>query len=211
MRSPTNEAVVLIHGLAAHTTIMRRLESFIGSHGYQVTNWGYQSITRTVSVYAAAFQQELARLDAMPQIQRLHIVTHSMGSIVTRCTLSGYRPDKLQRIVMLAPPNAGSYAARYLSKPLGRICPPLFDLSDDPESFVNQLDEPQDCEIGVIAAKFDHVVPRRSTHLSCQRDYIVLPSLHSMLPLKRKTAKQVLHFLQNGCFDHSAVLTTPLF
>lgn len=203
MSSPTHEAVILIHGLAAHTTIMRRLERHLGRHGYAVTNWGYESISRSILDHAAAFQQELKRLEANHEVDRFHIVTHSMGSIVTRSALLELRPHKLSRIVMLAPPNSGSHAARFLSKSLGRICPPLFDLSDDEESFVNQLDEPDALEIGVIAAMFDHVVPRNSTHLRCQSDHIVLPSLHSMLPLKKRTSRQVLHFLQNGCFDRA--------
>ncbi len=197
-----HEAVIILHGLAAHWLVMSRMASTISAEGYHVINWGYHSIWSPIEYHARRLRNRLADLESNPKIRRIHLVTHSMGSIVTRVAILPGHPQKLGRIVMLGPPNHGSHIARRLSSPLGWMCPPLSQLSDRQESFVNQLPEPQAIEIGVIAAAKDLVVPRDSTLLSMQRDWIVLPGHHGLLPLRRDTTRQVLAFLRGGRFTH---------
>jgi hypothetical protein len=106
-------------------------------------------------------------------------------------------------MVMLAPPNHGSYVARWLAPYLGLLCQSLRELSDEPGSFVRGLAEPCGLDIGIISAASDHLVSPGSTHLDCQRDHVVLPGRHGLLPLRRDTARQVDAFLRNGRFDRS--------
>ena len=144
----------------------------------------------------------MADLESDERIRRIHFVTHSMGSIVTRAAILADCPQKLGRIVMLGPPNRGSHVARRLSGPLGWLCPPLRQLSDQQDSFVNQLPEYEEWEVGVIAAANDAVVARDATRLRYQRDWILLPGRHGLLPWRGETAEQVLSFLQDGRFLH---------
>ena len=106
---------------------------------------------------------------------------------------------------MLGPPNSGSHVARRLANTLGRICPPLRELSDDAESYVSRLEEPAEVELGVIAAESDRVVKLPSTFLQSQSDHIVLPGQHGTLPWRRDTCQQVAHFLRHGHFESDAL------
>ena len=195
-----SELVILVHGLAAHRVVMARLARQLQLAGYEVINWGYPSLFDSIGTHAKSLSRLISRCESRGSIRDIHLVTHSMGSVIARCALQFRRPPKLRRIVMLAPPNAGSRAARLLAGPLGRICPPLRELSDDPASLVNRLKQPTLGEIGIIAAAEDHVVSLDSTHLETETAHIQLPGRHGLLPLRRDTCANVLHFLLHGDF-----------
>lgn len=194
------DRVYLLHGLAAHHFVMRRLAGALRRAEFDVRNWGYRSIRSPIRHHALCLRDELARDVRDPQIDRVHLVTHSMGSIITRAALQDWQCDKIGRIVMLGPPNRGSHVARRLAPWLGRICPPLIELSDAPDSFVNRIPPPPTIPIGIVAAAADRVVARHATELPGQADWIVLPGQHGVLPWRRETAQQVLHFLEHGRF-----------
>ena len=123
-----------------------------------------------------------------------------MGSIIVRRALMAERPEKLGRIVMLGPPNRGSHVASRLAKPLGWICPPLHDLTDHQDSFVNQLPQETGLEIGVIAAQSDIVVKPSSTRLKDLKDWMMLPGHHSGLLFRSETPGLISSFLDQGEF-----------
>lgn len=197
---PPSEAVVLLHGLGANRFVMTRLATYLDAQGYRVANWGYRSIRDSIESHAQVFQKRISDFLSHHRCDRLHVVTHSMGGIVARRAFSIGRPGNLGRFVMLGPPNSGSHIARRLAASLGRFCPPLHELSDAADSYVNRLDQPTGIDLGIIAAELDRVVKLTSTFLECQRDHIVLPGHHGMLPWRRDTAKQVEHFLRYGQF-----------
>lgn len=201
--------VILVHGLAAHRLVMQRLYWNLQSAGYEVENWKYRSVRGSLPELGRDLGRRLAMLNESPQVSAIHLVTHSMGSIVARCGLATQRFEKLQRWVMLAPPNRGSHAARWLAPWLGWFCEPLVHLSDAANSYVNQLDAPRGVEIGVLVAALDHVVRRSSTRLDTQQDWLVLPGPHGALPWRSDTCLQVLQFLQHGRFAHPSSQTSP--
>ncbi|MEM8680155.1 MAG: alpha/beta fold hydrolase [Planctomycetota bacterium] len=196
----SSDLVILLHGLAAHRMMMGHLaQSMVGAN-YRVLNWGYRSITQPIETLAKSFAARLQSLQTSPT--RIHIVAHSMGSIIARRALQLQHgaPLGFGRFVMLAPPNAGSPVAHRLADKLGWLCPPLRELSDFPESYVNQLDPSAPVETGIIAAGLDRVVRLHSTYLSGAKDHIVLPSHHTALLWREDTADQTLHFLRHGQF-----------
>ncbi len=206
--SISKQSVILLHGLAANRLAMFRLACSLAAHGYHVANWGYASIRNPIESQVVEFRKRLERFLDRDPYDAVHLVTHSMGGIIVRRAFSLGRPANLGRLVMLGPPNAGSHVARTLARPLGRLCPPLIDLSDSADSYVNRLVEPEGLDLGIIAAAYDRVVKLESTFLPCQRDHIVLPGHHGTLPWRRETVRQVLHYLQYGRFRHEMVQST---
>ena len=192
--------VVLLHGLAAHRIVMRRLTSQLERVGYDAINWGYfgffDSIPRHAERLAALFRE----LDQDRQVRVVHFVTHSMGGIIVRSALAEHPLQKAGRFVMLAPPNRGSHVARLLGRVVGWAWPSLRQLSDAPYSFVNQLPEPTQLQVGVITAEPDYVVRPEATQLDCMQAHVVQPGPHGVVPLRAETGKLVTNFLECGVF-----------
>jgi pimeloyl-ACP methyl ester carboxylesterase len=194
------DMVVLVHGLLATTLVMRSLAKALGGVFAGVVNWGYSSLWSPLELHGGQLAKILHGLDKKGEHNRIHLVTHSMGGIIARIALAEYRPERLGRFVMIAPPNRGSRVASQLAPFFGRFCPPLTQLAHHDASFVCSLPPPQVPELGIIAAQTDFLVHEESTRLGCECDHIVLPGLHSSLLWRNETAEQVRHFLEHGKF-----------
>jgi pimeloyl-ACP methyl ester carboxylesterase len=197
----SQEYVLLIHGLAAPSWMMRPLARVLRAGGFSCLIWDYASLFHSLEYHADRLARLLETLDEDSKVRVLHLATHSMGGVLARLAIAQRRPSKLGRIAMLAPPNHGSHAARRLAPALGRICPPLVDLSDDPGSLARRAPWPSDVEIGVIAANWDWVVRPESTRPPTPHVFLTLPGTHATLPLLAETLRQACAFLKNGKFE----------
>ena len=204
LRSPDDrpaECVSLVHGFLANSLILSLLGRRLRGHGYRTTPWGYLNMCCSIRVHAERFAEALERLDARPGVGTIHLVTHSMGGIIARAALELFRPRKLGRFVMLAPPNHGSFVATAAAAVLGRVFRPVAELSTADDSFVNSLGMPQDVDVGVIAAGWDALVSEESTHPDVPHAHVTLPCMHSSLLFRRDTADLVAAFLASGDFS----------
>jgi triacylglycerol lipase len=195
----TREAVLLVHGHAAPAVLLEPLRHALTRQGFRAVNWRYDSLRGSIEIHAARLAATAKQLDQDPNVARLHFVGHSMGAIVVRRALAITRPNKLGRVVLLAPPNRGARLADLALRLVGRRVIAARELCSHPDSYVNRLAPEADFDCGVIAASWDHVVSLASTHLPGQRDHLVLRSLHT-LPLHRQAPAQVGHFLREGRF-----------
>jgi pimeloyl-ACP methyl ester carboxylesterase len=194
------DLALLIHGLLGSAATMALLATRLRSNGIATHRWGYYSVGTCAEHLAHAAASEIARLAQQHPQARLHIVGHSLGSILARRALQLYRPTLLGRLVMLAPPNNGSHVATRLAPLVKRVLPLVDELSDQPASWVCQLASPEDLEFGVIAAARDAVVAPASAHLIGERDYVVCPGAHGMLIFRTDVARHVHSFLCHGHF-----------
>jgi len=194
------EVVSLVHGFLANRLMLSLLAHRLGRHGYLPRPWGYWNMCCSIRVHAERFATQLERLDADPGIDALHLVTHSMGGIIARAALDRYRPRKLGRFVMLAPPNRGSFVATAAAGAFGGLFRPVAELTTAPDSFVNSLGTPSGVQIGVIAAGHDALVAPESTDPGVPHDLVTLPCLHSSLLFRRDAAALVADFLATGSF-----------
>jgi pimeloyl-ACP methyl ester carboxylesterase len=172
--------------------------------GYATTAWGYWNMRCSLLMHAARFAGELEALDRDRAVDTLHVVTHSMGGIITRAALDRFRPRKLGRIVMLAPPNKGSFVATMAAGTIGRVLKPVAELSTASDSLVNSLPMPAGIELGVIAAEWDALVSDESTHPDVPHAYATIPTFHSGLLFRRDAADLAAAFLKTGTFPTGA-------
>ena len=193
-------SVSLVHGYLANKFLMVALARRLRHRGFRPRTWGYWNMQCSVLVHGERFARELEALDADPTVGTVHVVTHSMGGIVARAALDRYRPRKLGRLVMLAPPNRGSFVATATAGTFGRFLKPVAELSTAPDSLVNSLPTPEGVEIGVIAAARDALVSAESTRPAVPHAHVTLPTWHTGLLFREDTAECVAEFLARGAF-----------
>lgn len=195
-----NECVSLVHGFMANRAMLTLLGLRLRQRGYSTETWGYRNMFCSIMVHAERFAAELRRLDEDAGFDHLHLVTHSMGCIVARAALGIYRPRKLGRFVMLAPPNRGSAVATAAESIFGGVFRPVVELTTADTSLVNTLPMPEGLEVGVVAAGMDALVSAESTRPHAPHDHVTVPCLHSSLLFRRDAADLVAGFLAEGVF-----------
>lgn len=196
--------VVLIHGLGRTSVSMQPLADRLAAVGFDVRSWDYPSTQGTIESHSERLRAYVARLDADPDLERLHFVTHSLGGIIVRHALTIEQPTKMGRVVMLAPPNKGSASAKSWARFAGGLIKPLGQLTNDSGSDVNQMGVPTGVDIGIIAAASDGKVDVGDTHLKGEADHLVVPGYHSFIMCRQDVATQVIQFLRVGRFDHAS-------
>ena len=198
----SRQCVCLVHGFLAHTILLVPLGIRLRRHGFRTNRWGYWNMQCSILVHAQRLSKTLVAMDTDPEIDTIHFVTHSMGSIIARAAITQFRPRKLGRFVMLAPPNRGSFLAAAVAGLIGGIVKPVAELSTAPNSLVNSLPMPLDVEIGILAAGKDNIVSLESTRPRAPHSHVTLPCRHSSLLFRRDAAELVAAFLTHGEFPH---------
>jgi len=224
------DCVILLHGLIRSPDSMRAMAEHLDDAGFKTANIGYPSREHPVEELAPlALEEGIAecrRLTEAATGADYHIVTHSLGGILTRIYLRDHVIPELGRVVMLGPPNQGSEVVDTLRDVpgFGAVNGPAgAQLGTDPDSVPRTLG-PVNFELGVIAGTGslnpllsnmlpdadDGKVSVAATRVDGMKDFITLPVTHTFMMRDAEVMRQTLHFLTEGRFDHSQTATAPV-
>ncbi|MGH8019412.1 MAG: esterase/lipase family protein [Opitutaceae bacterium] len=213
----SSEHVILLHGLARKPASMERMAAALQEAGHSVANTGYPSRTAGVRALAEATIGAAIESEEAKRASRIHFVTHSMGGILVRDYLARHPIEKLGRVVMLAPPNAGSEVVdrlrhravfRWINGPAGQ------ELGTDAESVPQRLG-PVGFDLGVIAGDRsinwinslmipgpdDGKVSVESSKVEGMRGHLVVHSTHPFIMKNRRVIAETIRFIQTGAFS----------
>jgi pimeloyl-ACP methyl ester carboxylesterase len=174
--------------------------------------FSYASVTGTLALHARRLAQHVAQVDA----SCVHLVGHSMGTLVILKMLAECRDPRIGRAVLLGPPYQGSLAGRAV----GSFRPGRWILGRSYAlwSRAEVVPPPRQMDVGVIAGTMplgagtllrvldgphDGVVTLEETRVPGACDHISLDVSHVGMLLAPTVAQQICAFLKHGCFQRS--------
>ena len=215
---PSNDCVVVLHGMGRTAVSMATVADNLTRSGYTVWSETYESLSDPIETLSHQTISQALQFCRQPQrsLKRIHFVTHSLGGILLRYYLQENALDELGKIVMLSPPNHGSEVVdKYRDNWLFRaVMGPAFlqlgtdglvtgfdsiageigiitgDKSSDPW-FSQTIPGPDDGKVSVESAKLDEM-----------QDFLIVPVGHTFIMNDDEVNRQLLHFLQHGSFRH---------
>lgn len=206
--------VVFVHGLWMRGPTLRLQARRIERCGFQADcAFSYSSVTSILPIHARRLAQHIEQLDA----PCVHLVGHSMGTLVILKMLAEARDPRVGRVVLLGPPFHGSLAGRTLGawRPLRCLLGHSYALWSRQET----VPPPRDVDVGVIAGKLplglgallgtlktphDGVVLVEETRVPGACDHLCLDVSHFGMLLAPVVADQICAFLQHGRFHRPA-------
>ncbi len=215
----SGDYVILLHGLTRSSQSMNKIEESLLNHGYRVINVDYPSTEHSIEYLANNVLSDVIARCNTGSVTKINFVTHSLGGIIVRYYLKHHPLKNLGRVVMLSPPNKGSELVDNLKDSIffkKSHGPAGQQLGTDKESVPLNLG-PVDFNLGVIAGSLsfnliasvilpgpdDGVVSVESTKVEGMSDFIVMPNSHTFIMKSKNVIMQIIHFLENGEFDHS--------
>jgi pimeloyl-ACP methyl ester carboxylesterase len=239
------DVVVLLHGLMRSASSMKPIQAAIdaryatidATHKESKANevpsvvmFAYSSTRESITSHAEALREVVEHLPGRP---RLRFVGHSLGNIVLRTAISQWRSqgdptfalDRMERVVMLGPPNQGSSFAKTLGQ-LG-----LFEtitghsgmqLGPSWNEFAESLDKPP-CPFAVIAGDLsplrirnpflkgpsDGVVTIEEAKLEGMDEFFTVPVLHSFLMRDSTCVQTTVDYLFEDDAGNGHTATDP--
>lgn len=203
------ETVVFVHGLWMHALVLKMLGRFVARAGFQVRYFSYRSVMLGFPENSLKLSNYIDKIDA----SRIHFVGHSMAGQLLRHYLARFRPPNIGKVVMLGPPNQGSYVAAQLNKTfLGRL---LLGKSVQQGLLGGAPDWPADIPLGVLAGNLaigagrifpglakpnDGTVAVAETVLDGMQAHRVLPVSHTSMLFSSQVASCIVYFLEQGQF-----------
>ncbi len=215
--------VILLHGLMRSSTAMNHFVEAIQESGeFQVINFEYASSRDSIEQHAQHVHSVIQLLGN--HVEEINFVGHSLGNLVVRRYLhdhseagSGSRGyPRINRMVMLAPPNQGSRVAEVLNYTLAfnavtgksgkslsqgwrdispTLAIPDFDfaiLAGSGSDKVRWLQNP------LLRGAGDLTVAVEETYLAGAQDHQVLPVYHSSILFTPAVIEATVRYLKNG-------------
>jgi len=217
--------VLLLHGHGRFGASMALLARAALRRGYATLSPSYPyrrslpAIAQWLAPRIASFEESFSG--------PLHIVAHSLGGLVARALIAAHPPQRLDRVVMLAPPNQGSELADLIFRlrlrwMLGASGAYLRTARSEAEQAVlGTIDYP----VGVIAGDRslmpvpaamlgrpnDGKVRIAATHADGIADHVTLPVTHTLMVYDRRVIDATYTFLEDGAFAPEGTQPLPMY
>lgn len=205
------ETIVLVHGLYMNGMDMSLLRKRLEHAGFNTLRFSYHSLKNTPLENALALQSFTEKI----QCPALHFVCHSLGGLVIRHLFHNYPEQRPGRVVTLGTPHTSSSAAIRLYG----LSPSRWVLGKSIKAGLLGDVPPwrNTHELGVIAGTLrlglgmfvpgiprpnDGTVAVSETMLDGMTDHFTLPVSHFGMLLSGAVARQTIHFLRHGHFQH---------
>jgi len=220
-----SQKIYLIHGFASNQLSMVRLEHELTKNGFTVKNYGYNSLYTDLDTLGKKLYLEISQL---PE-DSVSFVTHSMGALVVRSMYQYLDTTKhfprINRLVMLAPPNRGAEIADFFSANAvinTLMGPNLEKMRTDTNSYANRLPVPWCGETGVIIGvkrkglwfnrsvreNTDGYLTPMRTELGIEKQVAIVNESHTLVTLKQEVIDLTIRFLREGTFTNAGTLKT---
>lgn len=207
--------VVVLHGLVRSSSSMNKISQALNQSGYTVCNIQYPSRKYSIAKLAENLVYQEIKQCIGDIEQPLNFVTHSMGGIIVR-QLAQSTDIKIERVVMLSPPNQGSELVDKL-----KIIPFFkfingsagLSLGTEANSVPNTLGAvsfPTGVIIGnksfnpiysyLIPGADDGKVSVSSAKVIGMKDFLIVPHSHSFIMNSDVVIEQTINFLTIGKF-----------
>jgi pimeloyl-ACP methyl ester carboxylesterase len=202
------EHVILLHGIWMRGITLMPLARRLRTAGYAVETIDYASVFRGFTPAVAKLRERMHSLEA----DAVHLVGHSLGSLVALEAVRGQRDLPKGRIVCIGPPLRGSAVARGLaSLPGGRLllghsAAPLLDGveawtgSRRVGVIAGRLPFGIGITIGSLTAPHDGTVSVSETQLPGIADHRTVAASHTGLLFSSEVAELTVDFLRDGRF-----------
>lgn len=203
------ELVILVHGLFHSAAMFRNFATFLTQHGYTVASYDYLTTRKSYLEHGKDFKYYVEKLYKRYPDYKISVISHSMGGILVRLAWSDKsRPlatDKINQIIMLAPPHRGSKVAEYYTKKIPRLSAVLVKslagLSCDEKSIVHNLPWAKfPTPPAIVVGLYDRYVTAASSQYPKQSACLEVACGHSYMMYNAQIHQECLHLLENGEF-----------
>jgi len=223
VRGPT---VIVLHGLGEGRDSMKPLVAHLRTTmNATVLTFGYASTKAAIADHGRALA---AVVTGLPTAESISFVGHSLGNLVVRSWMAQAREAELARVnrmVMLGPPNQGSDLAKMAAKVwvLAALSDGAArDLVVDWHKVAPTLPAPQ-CPFGIVAGgkgdgagysmlldgDDDAVVRVDETRLDGADDFLLVPVHHAAMMKHPAVQQAVSSFLTTGRFPAAPPQASP--
>ncbi|HEY6544907.1 MAG TPA: alpha/beta hydrolase [Dokdonella sp.] len=206
--NPRNQHVILLHGIWMRGITLQLLARRVRAAGYTVETVDYASVFRGI---APAVEDLRARMRAR-EADAVHLVGHSLGSLVALEATRGERGLPDGRVVCLGPPLRGSAVARGLAAIpggkllLGQSAEPLLAGIEEWHGsrrvgvIAGRLPYGLGVAVGGLASPHDGTVSVEETQLPGIADHRTVAASHTGLLFSHQVAALTVGFLDAGRF-----------
>ncbi len=207
--------VVLLHGILLNRWALWPLERFLRSRGHRTLNLSYPSTRHSIEELTHQIAGRIADDRSENPIDRIDLVTHSMGGLIARRLLTHEDLPAPGRLVQIVPPNRGSEVARrWRGRRLYRALYGTsagWQLGEGPEEIDRICGIPEEIEWGIVMG--EAAVPIRPW-LPTPNDWVVshaemmigsrpairIEGTHTALLWFHEAWQQVAAFIETGRF-----------